>query len=68
MTWFGFQCRYRVAQVRYWFKETLPRWIALRLPRKVALFAFVRVSAASGEGPYAEYALRHQEWEAGAGR
>jgi len=48
--------------VRFWLTDRLPRWIAMRLPRKVALFAFIRVYAVLGTcGP--EYDAAYKAWE-----
>lgn len=45
-----------------WLRERLPWWIAFHLPRKVALFAFVRVYGVIGEcGP--DYARVYAAWE-----
>lgn len=56
--------------VRCWL-ETRPDvwawWLAWKLPRKVALYAFVRVYGVLGDcGPDYEYA--YKAWEAGRGR
>jgi hypothetical protein len=56
---------YAPARLRWHWHETLPWMIAMRLPRKIALLAFVRVYAATGEcGP--EYARICHAWERGA--
>ncbi len=54
----------------FWFKdEGLPLWIAWKLPRRVALWAFIRVTAATGENPSEiTYESAYKAWEAGAGR
>ena len=62
-----FALRVAAARVRWWFSETLPWWIAWRLPRKVALLAFVRVYGVLGEcGP--DYKAAYDAWEQGRGR
>lgn len=68
----GVSLGYRWFCVRLWFWE-LPNRLAWRLawllPRKVALLAFVRVCAATGEGPSdVTYESAYKAWEAGAGR
>ena len=53
----------------HWVKESVPMWLAFRLPRKVALWAFIRVTAATGENPdLVTYRSAYDAWEAGAGR
>lgn len=57
--------------VRLWRRETAEalRWrLAWMLPRSIALLAFVRVSAASGDAPGPEYNRAYKAFEAGAGR
>lgn len=56
---------------RLWRHETAHklRWkIAWLLPRSIALLAFVRVSASTGEAPGSDYANAYKAWEKGAGR
>jgi len=58
--WFG---------VRLWFRERPEKiawWLAYRLPRKVALLAFVRVYATLGECGK-DYELAYRNWGAGQG-
>lgn len=56
-----FHLRYDLHKI--WTDE-LPMWIAWRLPRRVVLWAFVRVAAASGKGPSElTYESMHQYWE-----
>lgn len=51
----------------YWFsREGLPAWVAFHLPRRVALWAFIRVYAADGSAPGEEYRRVHDAWEAQA--
>jgi len=57
----------RRVQIRYWWHERLPWWVAMRLPRKVALFAFIRVYAATGDC-LPDYDPRCRLWEQGAGQ
>jgi hypothetical protein len=58
--------------IRLWFRERPEKiawWLAYKLPRKVALMAFVRVCAGTGENPDdITYAKSYKAWEAGAGR
>ena len=51
-----------------WVKEATPRQLAWMLPRRVALWAFIRVYAADGEAPGPEYSRCYDAWERGAGR
>ena len=45
------------------------RWrVAYWVPRKVALFVFIRVYACTGEAPGDEYRAIYDAWEHGAGR
>jgi hypothetical protein len=45
------------------------RWkLAWLLPRSIALLAFVRVSASTGEAPGPEYHAAYKAFEKGAGR
>lgn len=64
--WLGY--RYWVLTVwypgrfRWHLSETLPRWVAMRLPAKVAYLAFIRVYAVIGRvGPDFDEVCR--EWE-----
>ena len=50
-----------------WVKESAPMWAAFWLPRRVALWAFIRVYAADGEGPGPEYSRVYDAWESGRG-
>ncbi len=64
--------RYLWFTIRLQFKENI-EWLAWKaafaLPRKVALLAFVRVAAASGQGPSdITYEGAYKAWEEGAGR
>jgi hypothetical protein len=50
------------SRLRYFCTETLPWWVAFHLPRKVALFAFIRVYGVLGIcGP--EFEAAYAEWE-----
>jgi hypothetical protein len=60
--WLSFQWWWVGMRVRYFWRESLPWAIAMRLPRRVALFAFVRVYAVIGEcGP--DYKRVYDAWE-----
>lgn len=55
--------------VRHRWPERLAWWLAWRLPRKVALLAFVRVAAASGKGPdELTFDGMCKHWERGEGK
>ncbi len=55
-----------ITRLRHWVEETLPWWIAYRLPRRVALFALVRVYAVLGTcGP--DYRAVYERWVSGDG-
>lgn len=66
------ELRYRWYCVRLWIRERPERmawWLAFHLPRRVALFAFVRVSAAGGRSPDdCTYEHCYDDWTKGAGR
>jgi hypothetical protein len=50
-------------------QDRMARWAAWKLPRRVALHAFVRVAAASGFGPdELTYESMYKAWEEGRGR
>lgn len=50
------------ARVRWYFSETVPRLVAMRLPKRVAYWAFIRVYAVLGDcGP--EFQRVCNEWE-----
>lgn len=67
MAFLSFWVRYRIARVRYFLREALPFAIALRLPRRIALFAFIRVYGALGYcGP--DFDLACKAFERGEGR
>ena len=62
---------YRWFCFRVWRRETAEklRWkVAWLLPRKIALLAFVRVMACTGDSPGPEYSNAYKAWEHGAGR
>lgn len=52
---------------RHWarnvWREKLPMWVAWMLPHQVALWAFIRVYAATGDAPGPEYTRAYQHWE-----
>lgn len=54
----------------FWFRnEGFPVFIAWSLPRRIALWTFIRVyAAAGGESPGPEYERVCKAWERGAGR
>ena len=54
------------AQMRAWWHERLPFWVARHLPRKVAYFAFIRVHAASEV--HWDFATVARVWETRAQR
>ena len=63
MNWWLF--RYRCSR----WREDLPMRLAWMLPRKVALWAFIRVMAATGDNPAdITYDSAYKAWEAGAGK
>lgn len=53
-----------------WFcDEGFPMWVAWALPRRIALWTFVRVMGASGQAPdQITYESAYKAWQAGAGR
>jgi len=65
--WFGYRwwklTTYGPARLRYRLKHDLPWWIACKLPRKVALMAFVRVFGILGDCPPI-YSEIYRAWEA----
>lgn len=58
--------------VRAWWRwfttQGFPVWLAWRLPRWLAYWAYIRVYAAGNDGASEEYARTAKAWEAGAGR
>lgn len=54
----------------FWFRrEGFPMWVAWALPRRIALWAFIRVISASGDSPSEiTYDSAYKAWENGAGR
>lgn len=63
---------YRWWLIKLWFRglpEKLARKAAWWLPREVALWAFIRVCSATGDGPSdITYESAYKGWEAGAGK
>lgn len=63
---------YMAFRIKLWRRETAEavRWkIAWLLPRSIALMAFVRVAAATGECPDdIRYDTSYRAWEQGAGK
>ena len=46
-----------------WFiEEAFPMWVAWRLPKQIALWAFIRVYIHDGHGPSSEYCRIHDAW------
>lgn len=43
-------------------------FIAWALPRRIALWTFIRVYAADGEAPGPEYSRVYKAWERGEGK
>lgn len=43
-------------------------WIAWALPRRIALWAFIRVYACDGQAPGPEYVRVYEAWEQGRGK
>ena len=56
-----------IYRVRRWFTD-IPMKLAWMLPRKVALWAFIRVYACDGDGPGPEYSQKYDAWERGLGK
>lgn len=56
------------ASVQRWWTDTLPMKCAWWLPRKVALWAFIRVYSCTGDAPGPDYGNAYDAWEKGAGR
>lgn len=53
----------------YWVtNEGFPMFIAWRVPRRIALWTFIRVYACDGQGPGPEYERVYKAWERGEGR
>ena len=54
----------------YWFvHDGFPMWVAWALPRRIALWTFIRVMAATGDNPdNITYKSAYDAWEAGAGK
>lgn len=54
----------------HWFSDQgFPMFVAWSLPRRIALWAFIRVMAATGQAPDdITYESAYKAWEAGAGR
>jgi hypothetical protein len=70
MNWIG----YRWYCVKLWFRERphkLTIWLAWKLPRKRALWAYIRVVTADSwnrDPNMEEYRLIYDAWERGAGK
>lgn len=54
----------------YWMREEkIPMTIAWALPRRIALWTFIRVMSATGQSPDdITYESAYKAWQAGAGR
>ena len=63
----SFVVRYRVAHARYLLTDRLPWALAWFLPRKVALYAFVRVYSTLGTCGD-DYTQAYARWARGEGR
>ena len=50
--------------IKRWWSDW-PMRIAWWLPRSVALWAFIRVYAADGDGPGPEYQRKYDHWQRG---
>ena len=46
----------------YWVCDSWPMWVAWRLPKRVALWAFIRVYAKDGKSPGEEYTRVYNAW------
>lgn len=47
----------------YWFvHEGFPMWIAWKLPKRVALWTFIRVYTKDGQSPGPEYIRVYDAW------
>lgn len=51
----------------FWHDGALARWIAWRLPHRVALWTFIRVYVEDGLAPGPDYARVYDAWEARRG-
>lgn len=58
----SFKIRFILARLENWYHYTLPWTIAWLLPRKVALYCFVRVFSIRGDCP-PEYSETYKMWE-----
>lgn len=48
----------------YWFRrDGFPMWVAFRLPKRIALWTFIRVYAKDCESPGPEFKRAHDAWE-----
>lgn len=63
----SFQFRMLIARIKYFFSHHIPWFVAYLIPRKVALYCFVRVYSVLGS--YAEdYDNAYRIFESGNGR
>ena len=68
MNYLKFRLWWFRASILRWWTDTLPMKCAWLLPRRVALWAFIRVYACTGDGPGPDYSRAYDAWEKGAGR
>lgn len=59
--------RMKICQLKYFFNETLPWYVAWKLPRKITLFCFVRVYSTLGECK-PDYINAYDNWVSGIGK
>lgn len=57
----------RYSRLRWFLMEKLPWFIAWKIPRKVALFCFIRVYATLGTVSY-DYKNAYDNWSKGIGK
>lgn len=53
---------------RWFWNEELPMRVAWMIPRRVALWVFVRVYGCDLQAPGPEYVRVYKAWQSGAGR
>lgn len=63
----SFKIRFFIARIKYFFQESLPWYIAYLIPRKIALFCFVRVYSVLGSFSD-DYSNAYNIWESGKGK
>jgi len=62
-----FEIKYKYLQLKNFFKNSLPWFIAWIMPRKIALYCFVRVYSILGTCGD-DYSNAYKLWEQGVGR